>query len=75
MIGNYELSIIPSFIFAADGALLLPTDNASIIHAVEAAKLPLVADIPATPEARCHCGACTLVRQMAAVLHFLYFRW
>ena len=41
---NYELSVIPRCIFAADGTLLLPTDNASIIHAIEAAKLPLVAD-------------------------------
>ena len=44
MIGNYELSVVTRCIFAADGTLLLPTDKASIIHAVEAAKLPLLAD-------------------------------
>ena len=44
MIGNYELSTVPRCIFAADGTLLLLTDKASIIHAVEAAKLPLLAD-------------------------------
>ena len=42
MIGNYELSVVPRCMFAADRTLLLPTDKASIIHAVEAAKLPLL---------------------------------
>ena len=44
MIGNYELSVVPRSIFAADGTLLLPTDKASVIHAVEAAKLPQLAE-------------------------------
>ena len=44
MIGNYEFSGVHCCIFAVDGTLLLPTDNTSIIHAVEAAKLPLLTD-------------------------------
>ena len=39
-----QLRVICCPSFAADGTLLLPTDNASIIHAVDAAKLPLLAD-------------------------------
>ena len=35
---------MPRCIFAAYGTLLLPTDKANIIHAVEAAKLPLLVD-------------------------------
>ena len=38
-----QLRVICCPSFAADGTLLLPTDNASIIHAIEAAMLPLVA--------------------------------
>ena len=41
MIGNYELSVVPRCIFAADGTLHLPTDKASIIHAVEATDMSL----------------------------------
>ena len=33
IIGNYELSVVPRCIFAADRTFLLPTDKASIIHA------------------------------------------
>lgn len=38
MIGNYELSVVPRSMFAVDGSLLLPSDKASIIHAIEVAK-------------------------------------
>ena len=44
MIGNYELSVVPRCIFSADGTIPLPTDKASIIYAIEAAKPPLLAD-------------------------------
>ena len=44
MIGNYQLSVVSRCIFAANGTLLLPTDNASIIHALETTKLPLLAE-------------------------------
>jgi len=40
MIGNYELSVVPRSLFAVDGSLLLPTDKASIIHAIELAQPP-----------------------------------
>ena len=36
-IGNYEMSVTPRSMFVSDGSLLIPTDNASIIHAVEEA--------------------------------------
>ena len=45
MIGNYELSVVPRSLFAADGSLLLPYDKASIIHAVEAAKQHPLTDV------------------------------
>ena len=39
-IGNNEVSLTPRSMFVTDGSLLIPTDKASIIHAVEE-KIPL----------------------------------
>ena len=36
-IGNYEMLVTPRSMFVSDGSLLIPTDKASIIHAVEEA--------------------------------------
>ena len=36
-IGNYEMSVTPRSVFVSDGSLLIPTDKAAIIHAVEEA--------------------------------------
>ena len=37
IIGNYEMSVTPRSMFVSDGSLLIPTDKASSIHAVEEA--------------------------------------
>lgn len=37
-IGDYEMAVTPRSMFASDGSLLILTDKASIIHAVEEAK-------------------------------------
>ena len=37
-IGDYEMAVTPRSMFASDGSLFIPTDKASIIHAVEDAK-------------------------------------
>ena len=34
-IGEYELSIVPRSLFAIDGSLLIPSDKASLMHAIE----------------------------------------
>lgn len=39
-IGQYEMAVIPRALFAIDGSLLIPTDKASIMHAIEEAKIP-----------------------------------
>ena len=38
-IGEYELSVVPRSLFAVDGSLYVPTDKASLLHAIEAARL------------------------------------
>jgi hypothetical protein len=49
-IGNYEMLVKPRSMFVSDGSLLIPTDNASIIQAVEAAN-PIRAETQTPTEA------------------------
>ena len=47
-IGEYEMSVVPRSLFAVDGSLYIPADKASLMHAVEGAKLqsvPLVTQV------------------------------
>ena len=49
-IGDYEMAITPMSMFATDGSLLIPTDKASIIHAIEEAT-PIQTEIQSSPRA------------------------
>ena len=48
-IGDYEMAVTPRSMFASDGSLLIPTDKASIIHAIEAAK-PIQREAETSPQ-------------------------
>ena len=37
-IGKYEMSVVPRSLCAVDGSLFIPTDKASLMHAIEGAK-------------------------------------
>lgn len=47
-IGDYEMAVTPRSMFASDGSLLIPTDKASTLHAIEEAKptQPTCDDVP-----------------------------
>ena len=48
-IGEYEMSVVPRSLCAIDGSLYIPTDKASLMHVIEAAKTESrVPDLPET---------------------------
>ena len=49
-IGNCEISVTPMSMFVSDGSLLIPTDQISVIHAVEEAN-PIRTETPTPTEA------------------------
>ncbi|MES9881330.1 MAG: hypothetical protein ABW185_10660 [Sedimenticola sp.] len=54
-IGAYEMSVVPRSLCAVDGSLYIPTDKASLLHAVEEAKvepLQLSPTIDIVPDGR-----------------------
>ena len=39
VIGNFEMSVVPRALCAVDGSLYIPTDKASILHAIEGSSI------------------------------------